>query len=46
MNWYKIIKWFYDEKLWTKEQVADAVKMGKITVLEYKGITGEDYTEN
>lgn len=37
------IKRFYDSKLWTKEQVYNAVGAGAITVDEYKLITGEKY---
>lgn len=37
------IKGYYDTELWTKEMVANAVVKGKITVDEYKEITGEDY---
>jgi uncharacterized XkdX family phage protein len=44
MNWYDIIKRYYDSGLWTKEQVANAVVMGKITPLQYEQITGEPYT--
>ncbi|AGC67451.1 phage uncharacterized protein, XkdX family [Thermoclostridium stercorarium subsp. stercorarium DSM 8532] len=45
MNWFNIIKWFYEGKLWTKEQVADAVRCGKISNKEYKEVTGEEYIE-
>lgn len=45
MDWYKIIKWFYDNGLWTKEQVVDAVSKEKITVNQYKQITGEILSE-
>lgn len=38
----KIKKW-YDQGLWTKRMVADAVKKGKITPEEYEIITGEPY---
>ncbi|HFQ7765784.1 TPA: XkdX family protein [Clostridioides difficile] len=41
--WYKIIKKYYDDKLWSKEQVKTAVEKNKITTIEYKNIIGEDY---
>ncbi|EOY7170423.1 XkdX family protein [Clostridioides difficile] len=43
MNWYKIITDFYRNENWTKEQVKMAVAKNKITSIEYKEITGEDY---
>lgn len=43
MNWFEIIKRYYDNQLWTIEQVKVAVGKGKITEEEYKEITGEDY---
>ncbi len=42
---YKKIKDYYDRGLWTKEMVKNAVVMNKITEIEYKQITGEDYIE-
>ena len=42
---YKKVKKFYDEGLWTKSQVHDAVKKMWITVEEYRLITGEEYEE-
>ena len=44
-NWYLTIKKYYDKGLWTQKMVGDGVYAGKITVDEYKGITGEDYVE-
>ena len=44
-NFEKIKKW-YDNGLWTKEQVHKAVEKGQITASEYQEITGEPYTEN
>ena len=41
--WYERIKRFYSEGLWTKEQVAVAVRFKKITAEQYKEITNEDY---
>ncbi|ENY8654588.1 XkdX family protein [Clostridioides difficile] len=37
------IKYYYDEKMWSKEMVKNAVSKEKITEKEYKEITGEDY---
>ncbi|MDB8805003.1 XkdX family protein [Romboutsia sp. 1001216sp1] len=41
---FKKIKYYYDNKLWTKEMVKNAVKVNKITEEQYKEITNEDYT--
>ncbi|MCC0648582.1 XkdX family protein [Clostridioides sp. ZZV15-6598] len=43
--WYKIIKKYYEDELWAKEQVKTAVIKNKITKNEYKNIVGEDYIE-
>lgn len=40
---YSRIKRFYDQNLWTKEQVFIAVGAGAITADQYKQITGETY---
>ena len=37
------VKRYYDEKLWNKRQVHDAVSKGWITSEEYELITGEPY---
>lgn len=42
---YKIVKRFYDKGIYTAENVAVFVKANKITVEQYKEITGEDYAE-
>lgn len=42
--WFARIKRFYDNGLWTKEMVADAVIYNRITVEQYKEITGEEFT--
>ena len=39
--WFIRIKKFYDQKLWTRNMVADGVVAGKITPEEYEQITGE-----
>lgn len=39
----RIKKW-YEQGLWTKDMVKDAVKKDIITEDDYKEITGEDYT--
>lgn len=36
--WFIRIKRFYENGLWTKEQVQDAVDVGKITQEEYSEI--------
>lgn len=40
------IRYFYVAKLWTKEQVADAVTAGVITAEQYEQIVKEPYTES
>ena len=40
----KIAKW-YKQGLWSKVQVANAVKKGVITAADYEKITGEVYKE-
>ena len=40
---FEKIKYYYDNNYWTKEMVANAVVKDKITVNQYKEITGEDY---
>lgn len=42
-KWYTKIKDWYDAGYWTKTMVKNAVVKEKITVDEYKDITGEDY---
>lgn len=42
---FEKVKYYYKKRLWTKEQVANAVKKGWITADEYRDITGEDYSE-
>ena len=39
------VKRYYDEELWSKRQVHDAVEKGWITAEEYELITGEPYEE-
>ena len=43
MDWYAMIKKFYDRNLWTKSMVGDGVIAGKITDVQYKEITGDIY---
>ena len=38
----RIAKW-YKQGLWSKTQVANAVKKGVISPEDYREITGEDY---
>ncbi|MCC0678608.1 MULTISPECIES: XkdX family protein [unclassified Clostridioides] len=40
---YDKIKYYYDNKMWTKEMVKNSVGKNKITEVEYREITGEDY---
>ena len=40
---FKKVKTYYDEGLWSKRQVRDAVKKGWITEEEYFEIVGEVY---
>jgi phage uncharacterized protein, XkdX family len=42
-NFAKKVKKFYDEGLWSKSRVHDAVEKGKITEAEYEEIVGEPY---
>ena len=39
------VKYYYDNRLWTKYRVHEAVKKGWITADEYEAITGEAYVE-
>jgi hypothetical protein len=43
MDWKIKIKRFYDERLWTIEQVKKAVTYNKLTEAEFEEITGQDY---
>lgn len=40
---YDKIKYYYDNKMWTKEMVKNSVVKNKITEIEYKQIIGESY---
>lgn len=42
---YAIIKEYYDENLWSKAWVWDAVQKAWLTQEEYTSITGEAYPE-
>lgn len=42
---FKKIKRWYQQGLWTKHMVAQAVEKGVLTPEQYKEITGEPYTE-
>ena len=42
---YKKIKRWYQQGLWTKHMVAQAVEKGMITAAQYEDITGEAYGE-
>jgi uncharacterized XkdX family phage protein len=43
MEWYGMIKRYYDGNYWTKEQVSQAVVLDKITSTQYEQIIGEPY---
>lgn len=43
MNWFEKVKRYYENGYYTKEQVKVFVRTGKITEVQYKEITGEDY---
>lgn len=40
---YNLVKKYYEQRLWSKKRVRDAVLKGWITAEEYKKITDEDY---
>ena len=42
---FEKVKGYYDNGLWNKTMVKNAVKKGWITAEEYKIITGEKYTK-
>jgi hypothetical protein len=42
-NNYNKVKNWYVMKMWNETRVRDAVKMGWITEVEFKEITGKDY---
>ncbi|MGR6677391.1 XkdX family protein [Bacillus velezensis] len=44
IDWFSDIKYFYEKKLWTKEQVYNVVGK-RITPEQYKEITGDEYIE-
>ncbi len=43
MTKFDKVKYYYEQGLWDKTRVGNAVKMGWITEDEYKTITGDDY---
>ena len=42
---FEKVKGYYEDGLWNKTMVKNAVKKGWITAEEYKIITGEKYTK-
>lgn len=42
---FNLVKKYYEQGLWSKKRVRDAVLKGWITAEEYKEITGEEYEE-
>lgn len=43
MNWFLLVRGFYNDKLWNNTQVWDAVSKTKITQEQYEEIIGETY---
>lgn len=43
---YSKVKRYYDQGLWTKEMVRNAVVKGWITEQEYEDITGREYEDS
>lgn len=43
MDWYAMIKRYYENGYWSKDQVKQGVVYGKITEDQYQEITGEPY---
>ncbi len=39
------VKKYYDDGLWSKARVRDAVEKGRITEAEYEEIVGEPYAD-
>lgn len=44
MDWYGMIKRYYDANYWTDSQVKQAVSLGKISPDQYQQITGQPYS--
>ncbi len=40
---FNVVKRYYDEEVYTKDDVKKFVENGKLTQAEYKEITGEKY---
>ena len=45
MDWFAVVKYYYNVGYYTKEQVAVFVQKGKITPQQYEEIVGEPYPE-
>ena len=43
MNWFRMAKSFYP-KYWSKEDLQFLVSVDKLTLEQYKELTGEEYT--
>jgi uncharacterized XkdX family phage protein len=43
MDWYTIIKTYYDAGYYTVDQVKVFVQKGKITAAQFQEITGQEY---
>lgn len=44
IDWYKIINYYYSCGNYTIDDVKKYVVLGKITDVQFKEITGQDYT--
>jgi uncharacterized XkdX family phage protein len=44
MDWFNVVKGYYDDGYYTKDNVKMFVEKAKITEIEYEQITGEAYT--
>jgi uncharacterized XkdX family phage protein len=44
MDWFKTVKGYYDAGFYMIEQMKIFVQKSKITAVQFKEITGQDYT--
>jgi uncharacterized XkdX family phage protein len=44
MDWFNVVKDYYNLGFYTKDQVKVFVQKGKITPAQYEEITGDPYT--
>jgi uncharacterized XkdX family phage protein len=45
MNWFTLVKHYYENGRYSKENVAIFVQTSKINIFQYKEITGESFKE-